>query len=42
MLFKNVDNIKQERSVSSPLTDTAVKEETRVASPLMLLSISIH
>ena len=26
----------------SPLTDTAVKKETRVSSPLMLLSISIH
>ena len=33
MLFKYVDNIKQERSVNSPLTDTAVKKETRVPTP---------
>ena len=42
MLFKYVDNIKQARSVSSPLTDTAVKKETRVSSPLMFLSIIIY
>ena len=41
MLFKNVDNIKQEQSVNSPLTDTTVKKETRVVTPCCYVYLGV-